>query len=1026
MARGCFKHRAAATYHSSLTPLAPPLHGRPQTATLGHFVRRHVVLRGDTLTGLAVRHGCEVTAIMRLNNLISHHSLHSREAVFIPVSTRSEVAGSPVVLHYCRIACRELLVLLSDVEAQDARAALQGSETCGGGGSGEGGGGWLRKGQEEAFQGKLVALLGRSRQVDPATARFYLAEGGWCLKKALALYGKAGAENCGGDPAERARPADMAAATLRIFVEVFEPLEVAEAARLRGRDLTRSGKLAVLDAQLAQCLEDLADAFVSKVGINGSLYALSSSGTLVPKAPDQPAEPVVDAFNQTMLDMRTALGEDYLLALHIHKAEAHGTSAFRVRLLKPEPALQTGAEGGTASSAAAATMAATTATAATPGGAAGLPRGFLPVTVLDQSTCLNAGRLTGARHAFHDANGRLAAALKLTGLNGCPHAVVTTSPRTVALAGTAAAAAAAAATKHLAAASATLNPNSSPSAAGSSTAAALGAGAALRQHKQRTSHRTAAKPPYEPQAAADAAIRSLPPPCRLLLGRAVEAVNGAVHSLAHAAAAAPGPASFAALLTHVLGELRDIVGAAGGDDALERYRPEVFFRGGPDQSPTLEFRLDPQLDAPGLLGAEQQQRVGLGVAAAAAGGVGEGGHAARHFPDCLSPQVRRAWLLLQELIRVHNQAVEQLGSLRQLATAFEEGMRRRTATLSHDAQVAGMSSSQAAEAGQTLLRNHVELRACWQGALHVLTSTALLVRDEMAEAAQLARVQCRFMSPTAWSISVASSSAAATTSRSGGGTGSSSASGGGGSRYTVNSGISSAAASLNATPAASCQAAGGGGGEGSGSSSQPRSLSRFSGGDGGGGSTRVRILAGSSVTKSLADSFAAAAVVAAGSPPDITSLCDQQQDPQQQQMLLSQEVQRRQLWRSSPEVSSTQLPSPPRRSARSAADAAAPAAAATATAAAGSGVNLRRSVTASSSRTCGGSGWMPLDAFSDRGDGGSGGPEPPIGGPTGQDQSPMRPSAAAVAAGRAGRVGTESLAEEYARAALAHLRLQDM
>ncbi|GIM03592.1 hypothetical protein Vretimale_8315 [Volvox reticuliferus] len=54
------------------------------TAALGHFVRRHVVRRGDTLTGLAVCHGCEVTTIMRLNNLISYHSLHSREDVFLP------------------------------------------------------------------------------------------------------------------------------------------------------------------------------------------------------------------------------------------------------------------------------------------------------------------------------------------------------------------------------------------------------------------------------------------------------------------------------------------------------------------------------------------------------------------------------------------------------------------------------------------------------------------------------------------------------------------------------------------------------------------------------------------------------------------------------------------------------------------------------------------------------------------------------------------------------------------------------
>ncbi|GIL82764.1 hypothetical protein Vretifemale_11689, partial [Volvox reticuliferus] len=154
------------------------------TAALGHFVRRHVVRRGDTLTGLAVCHGCEVTTIMRLNNLISYHSLHSREDVFLPVASASEVAGCYVLFHYCRIARRELLVLLNEAEAQTARTTMLDAEA----GAGGVGGSRLRKAEEEALQGKLVALLCRSRQLDQATAKFYLAEAGWCLKKALALY----------------------------------------------------------------------------------------------------------------------------------------------------------------------------------------------------------------------------------------------------------------------------------------------------------------------------------------------------------------------------------------------------------------------------------------------------------------------------------------------------------------------------------------------------------------------------------------------------------------------------------------------------------------------------------------------------------------------------------------------------------------------------------------------------------------------------------------------------------------------
>lgn len=78
-------------------------------------------------------------------------------------------------------------------------------------------------------------------------------------------------------------------------------------------------RFAALDAQLAQCLEALADLFVSKVGVSGPFLMLSPIGTLVMKSQDEPLDPVVKAFNGTMLDMRSTLGSDYLLALHLHK-----------------------------------------------------------------------------------------------------------------------------------------------------------------------------------------------------------------------------------------------------------------------------------------------------------------------------------------------------------------------------------------------------------------------------------------------------------------------------------------------------------------------------------------------------------------------------------------------------------------------------------------------------------------------------------------------------------------------------------
>ncbi|KAG2451221.1 hypothetical protein HYH02_003828 [Chlamydomonas schloesseri] len=161
------------------------------TATLGHFVSRHEVARGDSPTSLAVRYGVSVTAIKRLNNIISDHSLHSRTAVYIPVPNAACLAGAHALFEYCRNACRELLVLVGEGEAAAAREAAKAAATAGG--AGEGGEAEAEasssRAQEAAsrLRDKLVALLGRSLHVDEQTARYYLSEAGWCPKKAMAM-----------------------------------------------------------------------------------------------------------------------------------------------------------------------------------------------------------------------------------------------------------------------------------------------------------------------------------------------------------------------------------------------------------------------------------------------------------------------------------------------------------------------------------------------------------------------------------------------------------------------------------------------------------------------------------------------------------------------------------------------------------------------------------------------------------------------------------------------------------------------
>ncbi|GLI67384.1 hypothetical protein VaNZ11_011565 [Volvox africanus] len=793
--------------------------------------------------------------------------------------------------------------------------------------------------------------------------------------------------------------------TVELMTASGRSLEVAETARIRGQDLTRGGNLAALDAKLAQCLEELADSFVQKVGITTSYLTLRSSGILDLKDPDQPMDPVVGAFNQTMLEMRSALGAEYLLALHVHKAHAHGMPAFRVRLLKPGP----DPHGGTTAS-----------------GASGPAPGFVPATLLDLAGCLNASRLADAQHAFQDANGRLASALKHSGLTS-PLTVIPLSPRSVCLAGTTAGAGAA---------------KSTPNAARLG-AASRSAGSRLQQGPTLSAR---GKP--NAAAVAAAAVRNLPAASRLLLARAVEGFNTAVHSLAHAAAAAPGPASFAALLTHVLGELRDVVASAAGERALEGYQPEVHFIGGPDEAPSLDFRLEPHLEGSQLQGSSAGELAGGG------GGGVKWTVAPPSFPDCLSPPVRRAWILLQELLRVHNSAVAQMDSLRKLAAALEEGLRRHSDSIAHEAATARIPIWEATEAERALHRNYAELTACWQGALQVLTSTALLVRDEMAEAAQLARVQCRFMSPTACSLSIAST-ATGLTAPSSGATGSSLSFTGGlfgsavnvdsSSSTSLNSGASSSSTTARVATSSQAVAADG---DGSGSIAWPGLQSNM-GGKSAVGTSTFRYI-DNSAAKDMVESFTAAVgtgtgtgagaagtlaapgpTLLIGSRSDVASLQNQQQSQEQ--------------LKSSSVLERTPSGMRPRFHALSSASVAACGGVATASGPSKSSPSLTsrensRSIAAVGSRSLrseynasssaggrgsrrSGVGWVPLEQPADGA----------AGEPMGHGYSPTRPQRpsrrsqdAALADDRSGRVGGESLADEYARAALAHLWLQEL
>ncbi|KIZ07719.1 F-box protein [Monoraphidium neglectum] len=140
-------------------------------AALPESFTRHCFL------SLAVHYGVQPTAIKRINNMISDHSLHSRIFVHVPVAFADDLVGRAVQVRYCQAAKRDVAVLLED---GDACCSSDWEAYCG------------REAelQAEQLREKMSKLLGRSMRVDKETALFYIDEAGGDLKRAMSSASK--------------------------------------------------------------------------------------------------------------------------------------------------------------------------------------------------------------------------------------------------------------------------------------------------------------------------------------------------------------------------------------------------------------------------------------------------------------------------------------------------------------------------------------------------------------------------------------------------------------------------------------------------------------------------------------------------------------------------------------------------------------------------------------------------------------------------------------------------------------------
>ncbi|GAB4820538.1 hypothetical protein N2152v2_007584 [Parachlorella kessleri] len=136
---------------------------------LDHFVWRHRVSRSDSLASIAIQFGTSIPLIKRVNNIVSDHSLATRDSLYVPVGGLDSIDCKLVAYLHCHHAKRRFIVVLRDGEQPPPVAAMPASV------------------QDRALK-QLTNMFQRGFRVDENTARFYLAQAGGNVRAAMAAF----------------------------------------------------------------------------------------------------------------------------------------------------------------------------------------------------------------------------------------------------------------------------------------------------------------------------------------------------------------------------------------------------------------------------------------------------------------------------------------------------------------------------------------------------------------------------------------------------------------------------------------------------------------------------------------------------------------------------------------------------------------------------------------------------------------------------------------------------------------------
>ncbi|EFN56056.1 hypothetical protein CHLNCDRAFT_52157 [Chlorella variabilis] len=156
---------------------APPPASPAFAATrASSFVLCHRLEGKETLAAVAVRHGCDVVALKRINNLLSDHAMYSRSHLFVPVpDAAAAAAGQRVAFLHDENSSRRMVVVCRDGEPLPGQLS----------GSGSG----RQAGRNHDFVvAKLAAMLQRALRIDQPTAAYYVSQANCDIRQAIAKF----------------------------------------------------------------------------------------------------------------------------------------------------------------------------------------------------------------------------------------------------------------------------------------------------------------------------------------------------------------------------------------------------------------------------------------------------------------------------------------------------------------------------------------------------------------------------------------------------------------------------------------------------------------------------------------------------------------------------------------------------------------------------------------------------------------------------------------------------------------------